>query len=84
MTTLNEDILKGGNNPPEGFFNEFLIEGTSEAVEIKLKEAGWDEKTPRASIIIHFESKEVRHVQLVISGIREIGRTMSTTLWGND
>ena len=84
MTTLNEEILKGGNTPTEGFFNEFLIEGTTEAVEIKLREAGWDGRTPRASIIIHFESKEIRHVQLVISGNKDIGRTMATTLWGSE
>ena len=56
MTTLTEDILRGGNQPPENFFVDFLIEGTSESVESKLKEEGWDGKSPRASIIIHFDS----------------------------
>ena len=59
MTTLTDDILKGGNQPSENFFADFLIEGTTESVETKLKEEGWDRKSPRASIILHFESKEV-------------------------
>ena len=58
MTTLTDDILKGGNQPPENFFAGFLIEGTTESVESKLKEEGWDGKSPRASIILHFESKK--------------------------
>ena len=40
MTTLTDNILKGGNQPPEDFFAGFLIEGTSESVENKLKEDG--------------------------------------------
>ena len=83
MTTLTDDILKGGNLPQDDFFAGFLIEGTTEAVENKLKEEGWDGKSPRASIIIHFESSEIRHVQMILSGKREIGRTLATTLWGN-
>ena len=84
MTTLTDDILKGGNQPPEDFFAGFLIEGTSESVENKLKEDGWDGKTPRASIILHFESKEIRNVQLILSGRRDIGKVLATSLWGND
>ena len=84
MTTLDDEILKGVNAPTEGFFNEFLIEGTTEAIENKLRQAGWDGRTPRASIIIHFESKEILHVQLVISGYKDIGHTMATTLWGSE
>ena len=80
MTTLTDDILKGGNQPPENFFTDFLIEGTTESVETKLKEEGWDGKSPRASIILHFESKEVRNVQLILSGRRDIGRALATSL----
>ena len=84
MSALTDEILKGGNPPPEGFFAEFLIDGTSESIEGKLREAGWDQKSPRASIILHYEAKEVRHVQLIISGKKDIGRTMATTLWGGE
>ena len=84
MTTLNEDILKGGNTPTEGFFNGYLIDGTTESVETKLKEAGWDGRTPKASIIVHYKAKDVCHVQLVTSGNKDIGRMMATTLWGSD
>ena len=84
MTTLTDDILKGGNQPPEDFFAGFLIEGTSESVENKLKEDGWDGKTPRASIILHFESKEIHNVQLILSGRRDIGKVLATSLWGSD
>ena len=84
MTTLTDDILKGGNQPPENFFAGFLIEGTTESVESKLKEEGWDGKSPWASIILHFESKEVRNVQLILSGRRDIGKVLATSLWGND
>ena len=84
MTTLTDDILKGGRQPPEDFFAGFLIEGTTESVESKLKEDGWDGKSPRASIILHFESKEVRNVQLVLSGKRDIGKALATSLWGSD
>ena len=80
MTTLTNDILKGGNQPPENVFTGFLIEGTTESVETKLKEEGWDGKSPRASIILHFESKEVRNVQLILSGRRDIGRALATSL----
>ena len=78
MTTLTDDILKGGKQPAEGFFADFLIEGTTESVEEKLKEDGWDGKSPRASIIIHFDSSEVRNVQLVLSGERDIGKVTKT------
>ena len=84
MTTLTEDILRGGNQPPENFFVDFLIEGTTESVELKLKEEGWDGKSPRASVVIHYDSKEVRNVQLILSGRRDIGRVLATSLWGND
>ncbi len=40
MTTLTDDILKGGKQPADGFFADFLIEGTTESVEDKLKEDG--------------------------------------------
>ena len=46
MTTLTDDILKGGKQPTEDFFAGFLIEGTTESVEAKLKEDGWDGKSP--------------------------------------
>ena len=84
MTTLTDDILKGGKQPADGFFADFLIEGTTESVEDKLREGGWDGKSPRASIIIHFESFEVRHVQLILSGKRDIGKVLATSLWGSD
>ena len=32
MTTLTDDIFKGGKQPADGFFADFLIEGTSESV----------------------------------------------------
>ena len=78
MTTLTDDIFKGGKQPADGFFADFLIEGTSESVENKLKEDSWDGKSPRASIIIHFDSSEVRNVQLVLSGERDIGKVTKT------
>ena len=84
MTTLNEDIFKGSKQPTNGFFADFLITGTTESVEDKLKEDGWDGKSPRASIIILFDSSEVRNVQLVISGKIDIGKVLATTLWGSD
>ena len=80
MTTLTDDILKGGKQPTEDFFAGFLIEGTTESVEEKLKGDGWDGKSPKASIIIHFESNEVRNVQLVLSGKRDIGKVLATSL----
>ena len=84
MTTLTDDILKGGKQPADGFFANYLIEGTTESVEDKLREDGWDGKSPRASIIIHFEAFEVRHVQLILSGKRDIGKVLATSLWGSD
>ena len=84
MTTLNDDIFKGRKQPTNGFFADFLIEGTTESVEDKLKEDGWDGKSPRASIIILFDSSVVRNVQLVISGKIDIGKVLATTLWGSD
>ena len=84
MTTLNDDIFKGNKQPTNGFFADFLITGTTESVEDKLKEDGWDGKSPRASIIILFDSSEVRNVQLVISGKIDIGKVLATTLWGSD
>ena len=84
MTTLNDDIFKGSKQPTNEFFADFLITGTTESVEDKLKEDGWDGKSPRASIIILFDSNEVRNVQLVISGKIDIGKVLATTLWGSD
>ena len=40
MSTLTDDILKGGKQPADGFFANFIIEGTTESVEDKLKEDG--------------------------------------------
>ena len=84
MTTLEEQILKGNTIPPEGYLNNYLIDGTSESIETRLKAIGRDGIQPRASIVIHYDSKQVKYVQLVISGTREIGRTLATTLWGSD
>ena len=84
MTTLNDNILKGNLPTPEGYLNNYVIEGTSESVETRLKALGWDGKQPRASIIIHFESKMVKHVQIAISGTKEIGKALASTLWGPD
>ena len=82
MSTLDDPILKASNVPPEGYFNNYLIDSTSESIEVRLKAIGWDGKQPRASVLIHFESKQVKHVQLVISWSRDIGKTMAPTLWG--
>ena len=73
MTTLNDEVLKGVNNPPEGFFKNYLIDGTTEAVEVRLRALGWDGKQPKASVILHFKAREIKHFQLVISGKRDIG-----------
>ena len=54
MTTLEEQILKGNTIPPEGYLNNYLIDGTSESIETRLKVIGWDSNQPRASIVIHY------------------------------
>ena len=59
MTTLSGDVLKGNLLPPEGYMDNYVIE----AVEKRLKAQGWDGQQPTASIIVHFESKKVKHVQ---------------------
>ena len=61
MTILSKDILKGNLFPPEGYMDNYVIEGTLEVVENRLKTQGWDGKQPRAFIIIHFEYKLVKH-----------------------
>ena len=78
MSTLDDPVLKCNNVPPDGYFNNFLIDGNSESIEVRLKAIGWDGKQPKALVLIHFESKQVKHVQLIISGSRDIGRTMVT------
>ena len=70
MSTLNDEILKGNTPPPEGYLNIYMIDRTSEAVETRLKAIGWEGIQPKASVIIHFESQQVMHVQLVISRTR--------------
>ena len=82
MSTLDDSFLNSNNVPPEGYFNNYLIDCTSDSIEVRLKAIGWDGKQPRASVLIHFESKQVKHVQLVISWSRYIGKTMAPTLWG--
>ena len=84
MTTLEDQTLKGNTIPPEGYLNNYLIDGTSKSIETRLKAIGWDGIQPRASIVIHYESKHVKYVQLVISGTRETGRALATILWGSD
>lgn len=84
MTTLEDQILKGHSVPPEGYLNNYVIDGTSESIETRLKTLRWDRIQPKASIVIHYESKQVKFVQLVISGTREIGKAAATTLWGPD
>ena len=64
--------------------DNYVIEGTSEAVEERLKTTGWDGKTQKASVQVFFESNLVKYVQILISGTKEIGRTMASTLWGQD
>ena len=80
MPSLNDEILKGNTPPPEGYLNNYVIDGTSEALETRLKAIGWDGTQPRASGIIHFESQQVKYVHLVISGTREMGKTLASTL----
>ena len=82
MTTLSDDVLRGNLLPPEGYMDNYVIEGMPEAVEERLKTAGWNGKQPRYSVLVHFESKMVKYVQILISGKKEIGRTMANTLWG--
>ena len=84
MTTLNDKIFKGNTPPPEGYLNNYIIDGTSESIETRLTAIGWDRKQLKASIVIHYASKLVKYMQLVISGTREIGRTLASTLWGVD
>ena len=53
MTTLTDDILKGGKQPTEDFFPGFLIEGTTESVEAnsrKMAGMGNLQKPPSSSI----------------------------------
>ena len=61
-----------------------MIDGTSEAVETRLKAIGWDWSQPIASVIIHFKAQQVKHVELVISGTRDIMKTLASTLCGPD
>ena len=81
---LDDKILRGTDVPPEGYLNNYIIEGTTESVEIKLKSLDWDGKNPTASILVHYNRSEINNVQIVLSGHREISRTMATTLWGPD
>ena len=65
MSTLDDPVLNGNNVPPEGYLNNYIFDGTLESIKVRLKAIGWDGKQPRASVLIHFEDKQVRHVQLV-------------------
>ena len=70
MTMLDDAVFSGNNSPPEGYLTNYLVEGTTEAIDLRLKALGWDGKTLKASVIIHFEKKEVKHVQIVLSGTK--------------
>ena len=67
MSTLDDQILRGTDVPPEGYLDNFIIEGTTESVEIKLKSLDWDGKTPMASILVHYNRAEITNVQIVLS-----------------
>ena len=73
-------VLKGNLLPPDGYMNNYVIEGTSEAVEERLKATGWDGKTPRASVLVFFETIVVKYVQIMITGTKETGRAIASTL----
>ena len=62
MTNLHDSISKGNNLPPDSYFANYLIEETSEVIELRLKALGWDRKSLKASVIIYFKSKEVKYV----------------------
>ena len=84
MTTLTDDVLRGNLLPPEGYMDNYVIEGTSEAVEERLKALGWDCKSQRASVIVFFESSMVKYIQIIISGTKELRRATASTLWGQE
>ena len=80
MTTLTDDVLRGNLLPPEGYMDNYVIGGMSQAVEERLKESGWDGKTPRASVIVFFVSSMVKYTQIIISGTKVLGRAAASTL----
>ena len=52
MSTLSDKILKGNTPLPEGYLDEFVIDGTTESVEARLKAVGWDGSQPLASVFV--------------------------------
>ena len=84
MSTLTDDVLRGNLVPPDSYMDNYVIEGTSEAVEERLKASGWDGEAPRASVIVFFESSMVKYIQIIISGTKKLGRAAASTLWGQE
>ena len=80
MTSLTDDVLRGNLVPPDGYMDNYVIQGMSEAVEERLRALGWDGKATRASVIVFFESSVVKYIQIIISSTRELGRAAASTL----
>ena len=84
MTTLDDQVLKECNVPPEEFMANYIIPGGSEIVDHRLRQFGWDGVTPTAALGLHVEEGKITGYQIFLMGSKEIGRMLASTLWGEN
>ena len=82
MTALNEPILRGRGSPTPDFMKDFTITGGSDVLEAKLKELGWQGRTPMASVALHIEEGNIVDTQIFLTGTKEVGKVSAEMLWG--
>ena len=84
MTALNDDIFKGTKDPDPELIKTWRINGGVDVIQQKLKLAGWDEKTPVASLVLHQNDEgRITSSQLVVSGFKEVGKIMANVIYGD-
>ena len=82
MTALDEPILRGRGNPTPAFLKDFTITGGSDVLEARLKELGWQGRTPVASVALHIEEGNIVDTQIFLTGNKEVGKVSAEMLWG--
>ena len=83
-TTLTDPILAGTKAPTIDQLKEYTILGGSEVVEIKLKEKGWSESQPVATMVMDFSEGNIVNTHIVTLGTKEVGKIAADVLWGPD
>ena len=82
MAPLTDEILGGNEDPTEDTMRSWVITGGSEAVELALRNYGYDGDGIATSIGVYVSDEgNIIGTQIFINGCKEVGRLMASILW---